>query len=342
MIHLFRWSRDAEKIGWQTLERLPVNTIWEVPEGETWWIDLEQPTPEEEALVFQTFQPIHHLSLEDITKLKREPGRRAHFPKVEEFREYLFVITNPLQPDFLAHGERAALSLHRQTYTQLSAVMSGRVLITHHDEALPSVASTRQYVGRHLDAGERGPDYLFHLVLDAQVDEYAPIVDTIAASLDALENHMFRRPPDGLLSKLIRLKRRIVVLRKTLILEREVLMRLTRDEFELIGEREMVFYRNVYDHLVRYTELVEGAREMISDLLQSYLASMSNRMNAIMKVLAMISTVILPMSLIAGIYGMNFHYMPELQWRLGYPMALGLMGLTAIGALSFFYWKRWF
>ena len=106
--------------------------------------------------------------------------------------------------------------------------------------------------------------------------------------------------------ELIRLKRRVIALRKTLILMREVLARLTRGEFELVDDREIVYYRNVFDHLVRYTELIEGAREMVSDLMQTHLAAQSNKLNGIMKVLAMVSTIILPMSLVAGIYGMNF------------------------------------
>ena len=105
-----------------------------------------------------------------------------------------------------------------------------------------------------------------------------------------------------------------------------MLARLIRGEFELVDEREIAYYRNVYDHLVRYTELIEAAREMVSDLMQTHLAAVSNRLNEIMKVLTMISTVILPMTLIAGIYGMNFKNMPELDWEYGYSMAAGADG----------------
>jgi len=343
MISLYRWNRQTRHGSWQDVTELPALAA-SVAEDEVWWVDLSDPTAEEEAAVFTTFLPIHALTLEDITKPRREPDRRAHFPKVEEFSNYLFVIANPLRGEFLTQIETVSAQPHRQSpYTQISAVLTGRVLVTHHYEPLECVKSTRKFVERHADACQRGPDYIFHLILDAMVDEYAPVVDHLADSLDVIETRMFRRPADTLLPRLIRLKRRIVALRKTLILEREVLMRLTRAEFELIGEREMVYYRNVYDHLVRYHELVEGAREMVSDLLQSYMAAMSNRLNRIMKVLAMISTIILPMSLIAGIYGMNFHRgMPELDWRYGYPFALGLMAVTGASSLAFFRWRKWY
>jgi magnesium transporter len=156
-----------------------------------------------------------------------------------------------------------------------------------------------------------------------------------------MEAKIVEKPRPVLYRRLQRLKRQIILLRKTLIYEREILVRLSRGEFELIDEREAVYYRNVYDHLVRFTELIESSREMVSDLMQAYLASISNRLNEVMKVLAMISTVVLPMTLIAGIYGMNFDYMPELGWTWGYPFSLFLMLLTAAAALCFFKWKKW-
>ncbi|MCE9533972.1 MAG: magnesium/cobalt transporter CorA [Planctomycetes bacterium] len=344
MISIYRWDCHSNCGGWQGDSPLPDGGAASLADGEIWWIDLENPTEAEEAAVFGKFLPIHPLTLEDITKPRREPDRGPHLPKVEEFSDYLFVIINPLCAELtLGAGKRESQGISRcSTSTQLSAVLAKRVLITHHFESSTAVTEVKQFLTRHTGLAARGPDYLFHLVLDASVDEYSPVVDRLSDRLDTIESRMFRRPPDGLLARLLKLKRRIVSLRKTLILEREVLMRLTRGEFELVDEREIAYYRNVYDHLVRYTELVEAAREMVSDLLQSYMAALSNRLNGIMKVLAMISTVVLPMSLIAGIYGMNFKVLPELEWTWGYPFALGLMLTTAIVSLAIFRWRKWF
>ena len=175
------------------------------------------------------------------------------------------------------------------------------------------------------------------------VDEYAPVVETIADRLDHVESQVFIRTGTGTeqLTRLLRMKRRVSFLRKTLILEREVLARLMRGEFVLVAQREIVYYRNVYDHLVRYTELIEGAREMVSDLMQTHLAASSNRLNEVMKLLTMFSAIILPMSLIAGIYGMNFKNMPELEWPNGYYFALSLMAVIGLVGLVYFRWKRW-
>lgn len=153
---------------------------------------------------------------------------------------------------------------------------------------------------------------------------------------------MFTQPSGLLPSRLLGLKRGIIGLRKTMIYEREVLARLCRGEFGLIDVREMAYYRNVYDHLIRFTELIEASREMVMDLMQTLLASQANKLNEVMKVLTMISTTILPMTLIAGVYGMNFRkWFPELDWEYGYLWALGLMAASGLVSLGFFRWKRW-
>jgi magnesium transporter len=316
------------------------------------WVLLTEPTPEEESLVFEKFMRIHTLSLEDITRMRREPEGGAHFPKVEEFPDYLFVIVNPLPPGLSqlasGKGERkengplpSASRMLRRNRPQLSAVLTKHVLITHATSALECVKAAEQYIHRHGEAAKRGPDYVFHIILDAMVDEYAPVVEWVANQLDRLEMRIFTHPTRQLIARILRLKRVVTGMRKTLIIEREVLARLIRGEFDLVEDREIAYYRNVYDHLVRYTELIEAAREMVSDLGETHLAAVSNRLNEIMKVLAMISTIILPMTLISSVYGMNFKHMPELEWLYGYPFAMGLMMLTAVLGLVFFRWKKW-
>jgi magnesium transporter len=217
------------------------------------------------------------------------------------------------------------------------------VLITHHYTPLSCVEEVSAYVARHGECARRGPDYVFHLVLDALVDEYAPVVDRVADRLDRLETVVFRNPTPDVLAQLLRLKRLVSGMRKTLILEREVRARLTRGEFELVDDREIAYYRNVYDHLVRYTELIESAREMVSDLMESHLAAASNRLNQVMKLLTMISTVILPMTLVAGIYGMNFDEsaVPGYHTEWGFQFALGLMAVVGLSAYALFRWRRW-
>src|SRR5262249_15552045 len=159
----------------------------------------------------------------------------------------LFVIINPLPPDLLkmpgGAAETAAVpqppGLTRYPRIQLSAILTHRALITHHYDPLSSVDEVRAYAERHEDCARRGPDYLFHLVLDRIVDDYTPVVERISDQLDQLETRMFRKPTPDVLARLMKLKRRVTYLRKTLILEREVLARLVRGEFELVDPREI-------------------------------------------------------------------------------------------------------
>ena len=349
MITVMRWDHSTTSCAKLTLDQLPPTAADTNPD-DVYWIDLSSPTAEEEAAVFEKFLKVHPLTLEDITKPRREPDNDGHLPKAEEFPDYLLVIVNPLPPGLAEAATqtpnmpeaKSVAAQRKRKRPQLSAVLTGHILVTHHYDPLTCTDAGRLFVERHGESARRGPDYIFHLILDAMVDEYAPVVDRIAARLNTLETRVFKRPDDAILAPMMRLKRLVTWLRKTLILEREVLARLVRGEFALVEAREIAYYRNVYDHLVRYTELIEGAREMVSDLLQTHLAAVSTRLNRIMKVLTMISTVVLPMSLVAGIYGMNFRKgMPELDWEYGYPFALGLMVLMGIASFTLFRWKRW-
>lgn len=334
MIRTYSWSHGepAATAGTDPPANIP-------SESSVLWIDLVNPTPEEEAQVFQRFFHVHSLTVEDITRPRRLADGSAHLPKVEEFPDYLFSIVNPIPVQQVTNAEQNQQS--RKTRPQLSVVMTHSLLITHHYDQLPCIDSVWAYASRHTGCLGRGPDYLFHLILDAMVDEYAPVVEQIAGRLDRIEVQLFQQPNQNHLTQLLRIKRRISFLRKTLILEREVLARLTRGEFALVEQREIAYYRNVYDHLVRYTELIENAREMVSDLMQTHLAAASNRLNEVMKLLTMFSAIVLPMSLIAGIYGMNFKYLPELDWPYGYYFALALMAVTGLIGFIFFRWKRW-
>lgn len=345
MISIYRWSNAIHAGNWLEADDLRTRAA-ELREAEdSLWIDLDDPTDDEEQLVLGEFLPIHPLIREDMTKLRREPGALPHFPKVEEFADYLFVIVNPLRQGLLDRVRRdvpsAAPVPDDQPSTQLSAVLTRHILITHHYEPLSSVRELRWFLTKHESQAGRGPDYLFHLILDTMVDQYAPVLDHLDTTLDEVEARVLTEPDPGMCQTLLLLKRQVIQLRKTMTYEREVLARLARGEFELIEERETVYYRNVYDHLVRFTELIEGSREMISDLMQIHLSATANKLNEIMKVLTMISTVVLPMALVSGIYGMNFEYLPEIHWRYGYPFALGLMGLLGVGSFLLFRWRRW-
>jgi magnesium transporter len=343
VIRVFRWDGAGCAVA-ESAAELPA-TAAAVPADASVWIDLENPTADEERRVLEEFLPVHPLTLADVTKPRRDPTEGAHLPKAEEFPDYLLVIANPLPPALTAPPASGAgdprPSLGKLSRPQLSAILTHTVLVTHHYDPLPAVAQTREYVARHTECASRGPDYLFHLVLDAMVDEYAPVVERVGDRLEGLEGRLFRRHDPKVLTQLLHLKRRVSFLRKTLVLEREVLARLVRGEFALIDPREVAYYRNVQDHLTRYAELTDTAREMVADLLQTHLSATSNRLSETMKVLTVISTVLLPMNLLAGIYGMNFEVLPGKDAPAGFWLTLGAMAVLGVGALAYFRRRGW-
>lgn len=338
-MRVFSWDKDRSDGAWA--DALPAKGT----AHELLWVDLEAPTDDEERQALEAFFRVHALTLEDIQRPRRHPEQGPHFPKVEEFPDYLFVVVNPLRPraaaDLLEVGEGVqGNGLHGQ----LSAVLTRTMLLTHHYEPLGCVEQLRTFLGKHPGQCSRGPDYLFHIVLDDMVDQYAPLLDRVDGMLDKLEVEVFGKADRSLLAQLLQIKRNVIALRKTLVYEREVLARMSRGEFELIDERETAYYRNVYDHLIRFTELIEASREMLMDLTQALLAAQANRLSEVMKVLTMISTTILPMSLIAGVYGMNFKddaFWPPLDSPQGFAVALGLMAASGAAAFGLFRWLRW-
>lgn len=342
MIHVFCW-KEAEKAGiWRGPEALT-----SVPREEILWIDLEKPTLEEEMAVFEQFFPVHPLTQEDIAYLRRNPGSVPHLPKVEEFRDYLFLLVNPLDPKTHAQLQQPRPERpETPMVTQLSAILTHTLLITYHAVELEAVSQVREGLARGGIQPSRGPDYLFHLVLDKVVDFYAPVMDCLEDHIDDLETAVFHKPTTHLFQRILTFKQIVAGLRKSLMIQREIVIRLSRAEFALIDEREAVYYRNVLDHLTRFIEIVELSREQVHDLMEMHLASQSNRLSEVMKVLTIISTITLPMTLVAGIYGMNYDLIPtnlDGTWgkEYGFWVALVLMLLAGGIPLVVFRWRKW-
>jgi len=191
----------------------------------------------------------------------------------------------------------------------------------------------------------KGPGWLTHALLDSAVDRYLPVIDELDVQIEQLENDVLRKagtkqgPP--ILRKILRFKRMLLTLRRMSIHQREILLRLSRGEFDLIPKDLMPFYRDVYDHFLRVNDLVESYRDLVTSALEAYLSVQSNRMNEIMKQLTLVATVMLPITFIAGVYGMNFKHMPELEWWWGYPAALTLMAVIVVGSMIWFWRKGW-
>jgi magnesium transporter len=192
-------------------------------------------------------------------------------------------------------------------------------------------------------ACQKGSPFLLHQILDHVVDYYSPVLDDFDDRIDRLEDDIFtlRRPNNQILAEIMDLKRSVLRLRRISGKQMDILHRMSRGEFSLVPEEMRPFYRDVYDHLVRVVDLAESYRDLITGSLDAYLSVVSNRLNEIMKVLTIFSAIMLPLTFIAGIYGMNFENMPELRSRYGYFTVLALMILIALGMLFFFRLRGW-
>jgi len=186
-----------------------------------------------------------------------------------------------------------------------------------------------------------GPDYLAYALLDAVVDNYFTVLEKFGEKIEAAEEELVANPTEKTLKQIHLVKRELLSVRKSVWPLRELISALQRGESGLIQETTGIYLRDMYDHTIQVIDTVESFRDMVSGMLDIYLSSISNKMNAVMKVLTIIATIFIPLTFIAGVYGMNFKYMPELQWRWGYGLILVVMGIVAVIMLFYFRKKKW-
>jgi len=290
------------------------------------WVDMEAPTEADERVLLDVFK-FHPLTVEDCRE-------NRHYPKVEEFEGYLY---------FIVHGVTADISPERFNTIELDGFLGRNYVITYHHEMFRSINNVKQLLRTTPVACQRGTAFLLHQILDQVVDYYSPVLDDFDDRIDKLEDDIFtlKRPNNMILSEIMDLKRSVLRLRRISVKQMDILHRMSRGEFALITEEMRPFYRDVYDHLVRVVDLAENYRDLISGSLEAYLSVVSNRLNEIMKVLTIFSAIMLPLTFIAGVYGMNFDNMPELHSRYGYYGVWIIMVAVAVAMLLFFKRRGW-
>jgi magnesium transporter len=289
------------------------------------WIELEKQSAEADALLADL--GIHPLTIEDIWATRGAP-------KLDDYPGYLYVIVHAVAP--AKEGKLETV--------ELDVIVGSSFVITHDPGGVVS-EQLRAELRRQCRVLAKGPAWFAHEVLDRAVDLYLPVVDRIDADIESLETEVLaaagtRRGPT-VLRRILRFKRVLQELRRTSVHQREILLRLARGEFDEIPADAVPFYRDVYDHFLRFSDLVESYRDLVTGALEAYLSVQSNRMNENMKTLTLISTVMLPVTFIAGVYGMNFKVIPELDWKYGYAYVLGLMAVVTIGILAWFRHRGW-
>ena len=299
-----------------------VKTAFESKQG-LLWVDICEATSEDSATLEHDFD-FHHLAVEDCI------GGRVHPPKVDDFDDYLFIVV---------HGINHMSESDIVETTELRLFLGPNFVVSIHDVPLYSLSSIESLVEKDARPMKRGADMLAYALIDALVENVMPTIDRMSDVAEEIEEEVIRKPQQATLESILKLKRSTLRIHRVMSPQREVLNRLSRGDFEIIVEKARIFYRDVYDHIVRIEDLNQTLRDRSDNALATHLSSIANRQNETMKVLSIVAAIFLPLALLAGIYGMNFENMPELGWEWGYFAVLGFMG-AVIAILVWWFWAR--
>jgi magnesium transporter len=279
----------------------------------------------------QTFN-LHRMLVEDVVNVPQRP-------KIEHYEQQLLILAWMVIP--------TTKGFHRE---QISMILGHHYLLTVQEE--PN-RDCFQKVRERIEKGRgiirsQGPDYLAYCLLDSIVDGFFPVLEYYGELIEELEDEVMLRPTKKTLEKIYRIRRELLTLRRAIWPQRDAINQLIRDGSDFISPEVAVYLRDCYDHAVQVMDMVETYRELAAGLMDVYLSSVSNKMNEVMKLLTVISSIFIPLTFIAGVYGMNFNpdkspwNMPELAWYWGYPTCLALMGVTAVSLIVFFARRGWF
>jgi len=292
------------------------------------WVSLEAASEEEINSILGGVFKFHPLAIEDCLS----PGYQV--AKIDDFSEYIFLITHAIKSD--EH-------LDKLEPLELDFFLGENFLVTCFTDAeIPAIEKTWERIMRDNRISKNGADFLCHTILDEVVDEYMPLIDSMETEVEWIEDSTMEKPTPATLQRLLSLKHSIMSLRRIIAPQREVMNRLSRDEFPQIDTQSLIYFRDIYDHLVRIQDLADIIRDIVSGSLDIYLNSTSLRLNEIMKALTIVSTVFLPLSFITGAFGMNFINIPGAQTTNGFLITCAILVALGAAMLLYFRKKHWF
>ena len=287
------------------------------------WVDVTDPGEADFAWLAREFG-FHPLSVEDCRN-------RHQRPKVEEYAGYYFLVLYEV-----TRTEEEGLRL-----SELAVFLGSNYLVTVHTEPLRAIEAAGRLWREWADVAERGTGLLAYLIADSVVDEYLPLLDALSDRLEGVEEKIFERFEASAVEDLFELKKELLLLRRVVTPLRDVFNVLLRREQPLFSRETHVYFQDVFDHLIRVADAIDSLREMVGSTMDAYLSVSNNRMNEVMKRLTGIATILMSVTLIASVFGMNFRFMPELDWRYGYVGALATMLVVGISLYMYFRRSRW-
>jgi magnesium transporter len=291
------------------------------------WVDFEGEPPEVcEPVLIQTFC-FHPLAVDDALQ-------ETHIPKIDDWEQYLYIALRAIA--FQAQdGDMIETP-------ELDVFLGHNYIVTHHDKPVPAVERTWEHVQRDNRHIKQGADHILYLIIDELAVEFMKVVEQLDDEIEIIEDLIFDLPGPEILEKAFSLKRATIHLRRTLSPLREVLNKLARDQYDVIDTKDRIYFRDVYDHLVRLYDITETLRELVNGALETYLSVINNRMNDTVKTLTVITTMFMPISFVAGFFGMNF-FEPVLStsvWTGGSALVLTLLLMVAAPSLMYLYIRK--
>lgn len=286
-----------------------------------YWVDFHRPTENEIKLLSSYFK-FHHLAIEDCI-------HSINKPKLDYYEGYNFFILNALNKKDL-------------TPIEVSMFVGENFIVSYHDVDILEIDEAFNRVKSTPNHWDKGPSYVSHQILDEIVDQFFPAISDIEDALDRIDNNYENKSINKLIDEVFAIRGDLLKLRRVIYSMRDLLYRILNSERLNTFSDYRIYFSDVYDHLLKLSEMVEANRDMTSDIRDSYLSINSNKMNTNMMLLTVITSIFAPITFIAGVYGMNFKYMPELDWKYGYFIALGVMGLISVFMYLWFKRKGWF
>ncbi|HLA86677.1 MAG TPA: magnesium/cobalt transporter CorA [Anaerolineales bacterium] len=290
------------------------------------WVDFMSEPPETALPILQSFG-FHHLAIDDALQ-------ETHAPKIDDWGDYLYIVLNYMR--LVKDTESWDTEID-----ELDIFLGRNYVITHHDNPITSIDETWVTSQRDPRYAQDGADHLLYKIIDEIVMNYMPVIEKIDEEIDIIEDQLFDRPSSQTLARLFTLKRVLLAMRRILLPQREVLNKMARDDYQVIDPKDRIFFRDIYDHLVRLHDVNESLRDLVGGALDTYLSVINNRMNEVMKTLTIITTLFMPLTFVTGFFGMNFFAAnpPYASWTLP-TIFYGTLGLMLLTPVFMFFWMR--
>jgi magnesium transporter len=313
-----------------------------IPVDAMLWIDMPEPTDAEETQVLKQWLSVHSLVIDDMHRARKVEGTLdPHHPSVEEYENYLFVMVYAAILPTPTVGVSASEFLEQVIIGQLNVILTERVIVTHHPVRVDTIEIIRRLIQTSPHLLERGPDFILAMILDALVRNVRTILNRIDTRMEELEQKIFTADGVLVLTRLLELRRIVNGTRRSLNHQDEIVYQLARGDYQLVNDSETIYYREVHDHHIMALDHTDALRDSIMGLMDVYFSQASTRLSQVMRMLTVISTIFLPITFITSLYGMNFHFMPELAWPYGYPVVLTVILIVTISMLFLFRKRGW-